>query len=81
MKRQPKNKLAVAITAALNLEPNHTLFRDAKTIVEQACASCRTSKGAREEMGQVAAATWTRWKRRCGLKVKVTNPGGSHAST
>jgi hypothetical protein len=80
MNRQPKSKLAVAITAALELEPNHPLFRDAKAIVEQACAGSNTSKGSREQLGQVAAATWTRWKRRCGLEVKVTNPGGSHVS-
>jgi hypothetical protein len=79
MQRQPKSKVAVAITAALELEPTHALFREAQRQVEATCAIATTSKEACELMGGVAPATWCRWKRRIGLEVKQTNPGRQHA--
>ena len=70
----------MAITAALELEADHPLFKEAKTLVERARVGGRPDKVARASIGGVAAATWCRWKRRCGLEVKVTNPGGQHAT-
>lgn len=78
MSRQPKSKLSLAITAALELPDEHPMCEQAKSQVTAAALSAKTDKEARESLGGVAAGTWVRWKRRVGLEVKLTNPGGHH---
>lgn len=78
MQRQPHSKQAAAITAALELEPGHRLFREAKRLVEETSAIASTTKEACELMGGIAHGTWIRWKHRIGLEVKRTKPGRQH---
>jgi len=79
MPRQTRSNLASAISYALKLQPQHPLFVVAKGIVIQANDTCDTSKEARAQIGDISPHTWTSWKRRIGLEVKVTNPGGKRA--
>lgn len=79
MPRKPKGTLAKAISAALALPDTHPLFYDARSIVRDALVEGGSDQRARELLGEVAPATWIRWKRRIGLEIKVTNPGRQNA--
>jgi hypothetical protein len=72
--RSKKSPLAVAITAALELDPTVELYSVAAHMVSRAEANSTTSKRAREWLGGVSHSTFCRWKRKLGLEVRVTRP-------
>jgi len=74
MARQPKSKITVAFTAALQLPPDNPMHILARQAILEACTTHSTSQDIRAALGGITESTWVRWKRQLGLDVQTTRP-------